>query len=274
MPHNDLATIASSQHKWLVQALILAIVLHALFLLIPAAEKPKAKIASRSALEMTLQKKPAPKVPKPAEPAEPEPIAKVMTQAPTLKKPSYRAKPPPKKATTASAPKVNTPPATVLEAEMPNLDLAVGVTKPAKPKPLILDYASVKHLVEEPEPQDAAIRSQEGSDKNKAIFGIWERQIRQKVERIGQQNFPRNDNGRPLFGLMQFRVVLNADGSIAALSLMRSSGDAKLDQDALQIIRIAAPFGPVPVELLDARRQIMLLRYYDFVDERNVRWKQ
>lgn len=270
MPHNDLGTIASSQDKWLVQALIFAILLHILFLLIPAAEKPKTKAASGNPIEMTLQKKQPPKAPEP----EPEPEAKVMTQVPTVKKPQYHAKATPKKINTASAPKVIAQPSASREVEIAGLDIATGTAKQGKPKPLILDYASVKHLVEEPQPEDAAVRSQEGSDKNRAIFGIWERQIRQKVERVGQQNFPRDENGRPLFGLMQFRVVLNADGSIAALNLTRSSGDDKLDKDALQIIRIAAPFGPVPVELLDSRRQITLLRYYEFVDERHVRWKQ
>lgn len=270
MPHNDLGTIASSQDKWLVQALILAILLHILFLLIPAAEKPKTKAAASSTLEMTLQKKQPPKAPEPA----PEPEAKVMTQAPTVQKPLYRAKVAPKKISTASAPKVIASPSASKEVEIAGLDIAVGTAKQGKSKPLILDYASVKHLVEEPESEDAAVRSQEGSDKNKAIFGIWERQIRQKVERIGQQNFPRDENGRPLFGLMQFRVVLNADGSIADLKLTRSSNNPKLDQDALQIIRISASFGPVPVELLDQRRQITLIRYYEFVDERHVRWKQ
>ncbi len=270
MPHNDLGNIASSQDKWLVQALIFAILLHMLMLLIPAPEKTKPKAASSNAIEMTLQKKQPPKAPEP----EPEPEAKVMTQAPTQKKSLYRAKPAPKKITKASAPKVLALPADSKEVEIAGLDLGNGSAKQVKSKPLILDYASVKHLVETPEQEDGAIRNQQGSDKTRAIFGIWERQIRQKVERIGQQNFPRDDYGRPLFGLMQFKVVLNIDGSIAKLSLTRSSGNHKLDQDALNIIRIAAPFGPVPIELLDQNQQISLLRYYEFVDERNVRWKQ
>jgi protein TonB len=270
MPHNDLGHIASSQDKWLVQALILAVLLHLLFLLIPAPEKTKPKATSSNALEMTLQKKQPPKAPEP----EPEPEAKVMTQAPTVKKPLYRAKPAPKKITKASAPKVIAQPANTKEIEIEGLDFATGTAKQGKPKPLDLTYRPEKPTFETRPQEDGATRSQEGSEKVRAIFGIWERQIRQKVERIGQQNFPRDDNGRPLFGLMQFKVVLNADGSIAKLELTRSSGNPELDQDALNIIRIAAPFGPVPIELLDHRGQIVLSRYYEFVDERNVRWKK
>ena len=270
MPHNDLGHIASSQDKWLVQALILAVSLHLLFLLIPVPNKTKPKASSSNALEMTLQKKQPPKAPEP----EPEPEAKVMTQAPSAKKPLYRAKPAPKKITKASAPNVIAQPANTKEIEIEGLDFATGTAKQGKPKPLDLTYRPEKPTFETRPQEDGAIRSQEGSEKVRAIFGIWERQIRQKVERIGQQNFPRDENGRPLFGLMQFKVVLNADGSIAKLDLTRSSGNSKLDQDALNIIRIAAPFGPVPFELLDHRGQIVLTRYYEFVDERNVRWKR
>nr|WP_314901724.1 TonB family protein [uncultured Deefgea sp.] len=270
MPHNDLGNIASSQDKWLVQALILAILLHMLFLLIPASEKPTLKALSSNVLEMTIQKKQPPKAPEP----EPEPEAKVMTQAPSEKKPEFRAKPAPKKTTKASAPKVLTQPSEIKEVEIVGLDLGNGSAKQGKPKTLDLAYRPEKPTFETRQQEDGATRSQEGSEKVRAIFGIWEQQIRQKVERIGQQNFPRDENGRPLFGLMQFKVVLNGDGSIAKLELTRSSGNIKLDQDALNIIRIAAPFGPVPIELLDHKGQIVLSRYYQFVDERNVRWKQ
>lgn len=270
MSHNDLGHITSSQDKWLVQALVIAIVLHALFLLIPAPEKNKPKTASNAALEMTLQKKQPPKAPEP----EPEPEAKVMTKAPSAKKPEYRAKPTQTKTTKASAPKVLAQPADTKEVEIAGLDISNGTAKQGKPKQLDLTYRPDAPTFEARPQEDAAIRSQEGSEKVRAIFGIWERQIRQKVERIGQQNFPRDDNGRPLFGLMQFKVILNGDGSIAKLELTRTSGNPELDQDALNIIRIAAPFGPVPMELLDHRGQIVLTRYYEFVDERNVRWKK
>ena len=264
MSHHDLASPAQTRQHWLLQALILAILLHLLVLLIPAQAPQKAKVASGGAIEMTLQQRQTPKAPPP------EPSPPLMTKAASAEKPLYHAKPAPKKIVAASMVKTSAAPSNQKEVEIAGLDTALGTSRQGQP--LLTHYADIKHL-EAPQAEDGAIRSQ-SSDKNKAIFGLWERQIRQKVERIGQQNFPRDDNGRALFGLMQFRVILNADGSIAALSLTQASGNLKLDQDALQIIRLAAPFGPVPVELLDANRQIMLLRYYEFVDERHVRWKQ
>ena len=264
MSHHDLAPPAQTRQHWLLQALILAILLHLLVLLIPAQAPQKAKVASGGAIEMTLQQRQTPKAPPP------EPNPPLMTKAASAEKPRYRAKPAPKKIVAASMVKTSAAPSNQKEVEIAGLDTALGTSRQGQP--LLTHYADIKHL-EAPQAEDGTIRSQ-SSDKNKAIFGLWERQIRQKVERIGQQNFPRDDNGRALFGLMQFRVILNADGSIAALSLTQASGNLKLDQDALQIIRLAAPFGPVPVELLDANRQIMLLRYYEFVDERHVRWKQ
>jgi protein TonB len=49
-------------------------------------------------------------------------------------------------------------------------------------------------------------------------------------------------------------VALTADGSIQSVVVRRSSGDASLDQAALQTLKLASPFDPFPPELAASYR--------------------
>jgi protein TonB len=69
---------------------------------------------------------------------------------------------------------------------------------------------------------------------------------RRRVERIGTANYPTEllgniDSGRPTL-----EVVIAADGRLDDIVVRRSSGDKALDQAALKILRLAAPFAPLP----------------------------
>jgi periplasmic protein TonB len=72
---------------------------------------------------------------------------------------------------------------------------------------------------------------------------------RSKVERIGTLNFPNvaRTTGATTSPLLE--VALTADGSIQSVVVRRSSGDAGLDQAALQTLKLASPFDPFPPEL-------------------------
>lgn len=87
-----------------------------------------------------------------------------------------------------------------------------------------------------------------------AYLDTW----RRRVERIGTLNFPatlraRNGVGRPLL-----EVAIGADGALTDIIVRRSSGDGALDQAALTILRLAAPFDPLPAEI---RAQYEVLRF-------------
>jgi protein TonB len=77
---------------------------------------------------------------------------------------------------------------------------------------------------------------------------------RGKVERIGTLNFPNvaRTTGATTSPLLE--VALSADGSIRSVVVRRSSGDASLDQAALQTLKLASPFDPFPPELAGSYR--------------------
>jgi protein TonB len=71
---------------------------------------------------------------------------------------------------------------------------------------------------------------------------------RRRVERIGTANFPAQFLGEGT-GRPTLEVVLASDGRLEDIIVRRSSGNKALDQAALKILRLAAPFEPLPQEL-------------------------
>ena len=81
---------------------------------------------------------------------------------------------------------------------------------------------------------------------------------RRRVERIGTANYPRELLGNIDAGRPTLEVVIGADGRLDDIVVRSSSGDKALDQAALKILRLAAPFAPLPDEI---RKDYDVLRF-------------
>ncbi|HHI76456.1 MAG TPA: energy transducer TonB [Gammaproteobacteria bacterium] len=79
---------------------------------------------------------------------------------------------------------------------------------------------------------------------------------RKKVERIGNLNYPDEAKRRRLYGSLILHVAVRADGSIEQIRLLRSSGHKILDDAAIRIVRLSAPFAPFPP---DIRKEVDVL---------------
>ena len=80
-----------------------------------------------------------------------------------------------------------------------------------------------------------------------AYMDAW----RRKVERVGNLNYPFEAARRGLSGSLLLEVALNPDGTIEAVALRRSSGERVLDDAAVRIVRLAAPFAEFPEEIAE-----------------------
>lgn len=67
-----------------------------------------------------------------------------------------------------------------------------------------------------------------------------------KVERVGNLNYPDEIRRLKLTGDLIMTVGINVDGSIESIDILRSSGTLQLDQAATRIVRLAAPYSPLP----------------------------
>ena len=93
-----------------------------------------------------------------------------------------------------------------------------------------------------------------------AYLDAW----KQKIERIGTLNYPEQARGK-LYGAVVIYVELSAaDGSIYNAEISRSSGHKVLDQAAMRILRMAAPFGPIPSEPLGGATVLSFARTWYF----------
>jgi len=103
------------------------------------------------------------------------------------------------------------------------------------------------------------LRNQVASSRNrrKAVnastqeykYAAYLQDWRTKVERIGNLNYPDEAKRQKLHGNLLLQVTVRSDGSVADIRLVKSSGHKVLDDAAIRIVRLAAPFSPFPPEI-------------------------
>jgi periplasmic protein TonB len=93
-----------------------------------------------------------------------------------------------------------------------------------------------------PTPREAFVSVNARASRYAAYLDAW----RRKVEHIGNLNFPSQIRAQHLSGSLALEVALNADGSINDLILRQPSPYPLLDDSAIKIVRLAAPFAPFP----------------------------
>jgi periplasmic protein TonB len=69
---------------------------------------------------------------------------------------------------------------------------------------------------------------------------------RQKVERVGNLNYPSEARARKIYGSLLLTVAIKSDGEVEAVEVTRSSGHKVLDQAAVRIVRLSSPFERFP----------------------------
>jgi protein TonB len=98
--------------------------------------------------------------------------------------------------------------------------------------------------------------------KYAAYMEAW----RAKVERVGNLNYPDEARRQRLSGSLMLDVALNPDGSVNDIQLRRSSGQKVLDDAAMRIVRLAAPFGPFPGDIEQEVDILHIERTWQFLD--------
>jgi len=80
-------------------------------------------------------------------------------------------------------------------------------------------------------------------------FAQYVEDWRIKVERIGNLNYPEAARQQKIYGSLQLTVSIRADGSVENVEVSRSSGQRLLDAAAQRIVKLAAPFAPLPSDI-------------------------
>ena len=103
--------------------------------------------------------------------------------------------------------------------------------------------------------------------KYAAYMEAW----RSKVERVGNLNYPEKARQQNLSGSLVLDVALNADGSINEITIRRSSGEKILDDAAIRIVELAAPYAPFPQHIKDETDILHIMRTWQFINNKGFR---
>lgn len=103
--------------------------------------------------------------------------------------------------------------------------------------------------------------------KYAAYMEAW----RAKVERIGNLNYPDAARQQKLSGSLILDVGLKPDGSIEEINIRKSSGHKILDDAAIRIVELAAPYSPFTDAIKDETDILHITRTWQFLDSKGFR---
>ena len=89
-------------------------------------------------------------------------------------------------------------------------------------------------------------------------------QWRQRLEAVGNKYYPEASERYGIYGNLQLLVVIARDGNLEDIQILSSSGHAVLDEAAIKIVRMAAPFAPFSEELRATTDKLEIIRTWQF----------
>ena len=85
-----------------------------------------------------------------------------------------------------------------------------------------------------------------------------------KVERVGNLNYPTELRRMRLHGDLVLTVGIRHDGSVERIDVMRSSGRPEIDRAAMDIVRLASPYAPLPDNIRERVDVLHITRTWRF----------
>lgn len=98
-------------------------------------------------------------------------------------------------------------------------------------------------------------------------FAQYVEDWRIKVERVGNLNYPTAARQQHLVGNLLLTVSIRADGSLENVEINRSSGKSLLDAAAIRIVRLAAPYAPLPPNIRRDTDILSITRTWSFTED-------
>lgn len=100
-----------------------------------------------------------------------------------------------------------------------------------------------------------------GSDA--AYLDNWRREI----ERYGNDHYPTEARRQGIYGSLRLLVAIRPDGSVKKIEVLQSSGYKVLDDAAVHIVELAAPFQAFPVEMRKTTDELEIIRTWKFENQ-------
>ena len=98
-------------------------------------------------------------------------------------------------------------------------------------------------------------------------FALYVESWRQKVERIGNMNYPEAAKAQKLYGQLRMTVSIKADGSLESVVIDQKSNYPVLDEAAKRIVELAAPYAVFPEDIKKDTDILSITRTWTFTQE-------
>ncbi len=108
------------------------------------------------------------------------------------------------------------------------------------------------------------VRRLTSASAKRAVDAAYLLQWRQRVEAVGNKYYPEASERYSIYGSLRLLVIIRRDGSLENIELLSSSGHALLDEAAIKIVRMAAPFAPFSAELRATTDKLEIIRTWQF----------
>ena len=92
-----------------------------------------------------------------------------------------------------------------------------------------------------------------------------------KVERVGNLNYPDAARREGVSGKLLLDVALNPDGSVRNITVLKTSGHAAIDEAAIRIVNLAAPYPPFSQEISKEADVLHITRTWEFSTSHNLK---
>lgn len=103
-----------------------------------------------------------------------------------------------------------------------------------------------------------------GASAQEYRFARYVEDWRLKVERLGEANYPQAARDKKIYGSLLLIVSIRSNGSIDSIEMRRSSGSKILDDAAIRIVRLGAPYAAFPADVAKDTDVIDISRTWRF----------
>ncbi len=144
-------------------------------------------------------------------------------------------------------------------AHSPMLDVRLSSATPAPATPSRLEKTSNSTVIRQRTLSDTDFEPRDAD-----YITAWRTRIESRGTTAYRAALKQHPN---LAGRLMLRVSIDAQGRLNKVMIEKSSGSATLDTLALQIVKNAAPFPPLPDEMKKDTDVLNILRTWDFSPE-------
>jgi protein TonB len=96
----------------------------------------------------------------------------------------------------------------------------------------------------------------------KHLYAAYMEQWRRRVEEVGNLNYPRGASGSVIV-----HIAVRADGSLEQARILKPSASSLVNESALNIARMAAPFPPFPANVREKTDILDIIRTWHFQED-------